>query len=437
MLNLSLPMMLGIISMVAFNLVDTYYVGKLGKDELAALSFTFPVILVIFNLVQGIGIGATALISKSIGEGNRHKAAIETSNSMMLGLILAGIFVVIGLLFTTPIFKLIGATDTLMPLIKEYMQVWFFTIMFVVVPFIGNSAIRATGDAKTPALIMLFAVVVNAILDPMLIFGYGIFPAMGLKGAAIATATSRALTFFLSIYILYKREKLLVFNFPGFKAVKDCWKAILYIGLPSGLAKMLTPLAQSVLFSLIAVYGTNAVAGYGVGTRIEVLAMSLLFAVSASIGPFAGQNLGANKFGRIETAVKYGSSFSIIWSLFAAVLLFVFAEPMASLFSNNEAVIEQTAVYLRLVPFSFGFQGVVLIVNANLNTTNYPLQASLLIALQMFVFYVPLAYLGSKLNGISGIFTAVAISYVLGGILSYLLNTIMMKKLKLKMQQSN
>ncbi|MGB0432568.1 MAG: MATE family efflux transporter, partial [Bacteroidia bacterium] len=151
LIKLTVPMLLGIFSMVAFNLVDTFYVGKLGKDELAAISFTFPVISLIFSLIQGIGIGATALISKSIGSGNFNQAKRETSDSLVLGLILAFTLSAIGFFTIEPVFKLLGASGHILELIDDYMSIWYFTTVFVVIPFVGNSAIRSTGDAATPA----------------------------------------------------------------------------------------------------------------------------------------------------------------------------------------------------------------------------------------------------------------------------------------------
>ena len=229
LLQLALPMMLGIISMVAFNLIDTYFVGKLGKTELAALSFTFPVIMVVFSIIQGIGIGATALIARSIGKNDRKKAARETTDSIALTLVLTGIFVTIGSLTVEPTLRLLGADGATVTMAGQYLSIWYFALFFVSVPFVGNSAIRATGDAQTPTYIMLFAVLVNAVLDPILIFGYFGLPAMGLKGAAIATAISRALTMVLSFYILIRREKLITFEIPTRKVLAGCWRSILFI----------------------------------------------------------------------------------------------------------------------------------------------------------------------------------------------------------------
>jgi putative MATE family efflux protein len=429
LVQLTLPMMMGIISMVAFNLIDTFYVGQLGKTELAALSFTFPVIMVIFSFIQGLGIGATALIAKSIGKKNRDKAARETTDSIALTMLITGFFVVIGLLTIEPTFRLLGADENTAALVEEYMRIWYFALFFVSVPYVGNSAIRATGDALTPAYIMLFAVIINAILDPILIFGYLGAPAMGLKGAAIATAVSRALTMVLSFYILIHREKLITFVNPSREVLSGCWKSILFIALPSGAARLVVPIATGIITGLLAGYGDYAVAAFGIGSRVEFLAASILFGLSASIGPFVGQNFGSGHISRVKEAVKVSIQFSFIWGLIAWGLLVLFAKPIASIFNDSEDVISTVQLYLWIVPAGFGLQGILSIVNSQLNTIGKPLQASMIIVAQMLVLGIPAIFIGKELGGIQGIFLALAATYVVGGVISLIVSHRIMKKM--------
>ncbi len=414
--------MLGMISMVAFNLIDTYFVGKLGKNELAALSFTFPVIMIIFSIIQGLGIGATALISKSIGKNDRNKAARETTDAVFLTLLLTGLFVAIGLLTIEPTMRLLGADGQTANMAGQYMRIWYFALFFVSVPFVGNSAIRSTGDAQTPTYIMLFAVLVNAILDPILIFGYLGFPALGLEGAAIATAISRGLTMVLSFYILIKREKLITFEIPSKEVLTGCWKSILFVAIPSGLARLVVPLATGVITALLASYGEYAVAAFGVGSRIEFLAGSLVFALAASIGPFVGQNLGKGRLDRVVEGVKISNQFSFVWGLFAWAVLAALSYPIAAVFNSNEQVIETVQLFLWIVPAGFGMQGILSVINSNLNTINKPLHASLIIVVQMLVLGLPAMYLGKYFGGIAGIFVGLAATYILGGLISIVVN---------------
>ncbi len=415
-------MMLGIISMVAFNLVDTYFVGQLGTQELAALSFTFPVIMVIFSVVQGLGIGATALISKSIGQKNRNKAARETTDSLGLAVVIAGAFIVVGLFTTYPTFRLLGADEELIPLISSYMTIWYFALFFVTIPFVGNSAIRAVGDPKTPSYIMIFAVIINAILDPILIFGWGPIQPMGLQGAAIATAVSRGLTMILSLYILRYREKLITFDVPTKDVLFGCWRSILYIALPSGLSRIVVPVATGIITAILADYGAAAVAGYGVGTRIEFLASSLLFALSASIGPFVGQNLGSRKFERIRTGIRISNRFAVLYGLGIWIVLIGLSDGIASIFTQDPAARGIVKLFLWILPAGIGLQGVLSIVNSNLNTLNKPLIASMIIVVQMLAIGVPIIYAGSALWGEAGVFAGLALTYIVGGLISFVFN---------------
>ncbi|MFT4736461.1 MAG: putative MATE family efflux protein [Cyclobacteriaceae bacterium] len=422
LVQLTLPMMIGIISMVAFNLVDTYFVGQLGTKQLAALSFTFPVITIIFSIVQGLGIGATALVARSIGVSNRDKAARETTDSLFLAVIIGGFFVIVGILTVEPTFRLLGASEDIIPYVSEYMTIWYYAILFVVVPYVGNSAIRASGDAMTPTLIMLFAVVINAILDPILIFGYGPVPALGLKGAAIATAISRGFTLVLSLYVLYFRERLITLAIPTKEVIMGCWKSILFIGLPSGFSRMIVPLTMAIITAILANYGEAAVAAFGIGSRIDFLAMSVLFALSASIGPFTGQNFGAKKWSRIQQGIEMSARFSLIWGAGTCVALYFMGEHIARVFTDDREIISNVSLYLQIIPLSFGLQGIAQIVNSNLNTLSRPLEASALIVIQMLIVSIPAVYFGASYFDVKGIYYGLTLAYITGGILSYFYN---------------
>jgi Na+-driven multidrug efflux pump len=253
----------------------------------------------------------------------------------------------------------------------------------------------------------------------LLIFGYGPFPELGLKGAAYATAISRGMTMILAFLILRYREKLIRLDIPDWKTLYGCWKAILYIGIPSGLSRLIIPVMTGIITALLAQYGESAVAAFGVGTRVEFLAMSLLIAISASIGPFTGQNFGAYNFSRIKEGMRVSTLFAIVWGLLLAGVFFYFGESIASFFTSDKEVIRNTALYLKILPIGFGFQGVVQIVNSNLNTLNKPLHASGLILVQMFGLALPLIFIGKEFFEMKGIFYGWMVAYIIGGILSY------------------
>lgn len=419
LVKLTIPMLFGILGMVVFNLVDTIYVGRLGTAELAALSFTFPVVMVVTSIGLGIGVGASSLISFAIGEGNHLKVQRITSDSLVLALALVIIFVLIGYFTIDPLFTALGATPEVLPLIREYMEVWYLGVPFVVVPMVGNNALRAKGDMKTPASIMLFIVTVNIILDPLLIFGLGPFPELGLRGAAIATVFARGLSLFIGLYVLHYRNNMLIFRSPEITEVIASWKSLLSIALPAAGAKIIIPIAIAIVTHLIASYGPEAVAAFGAASRAEFFMLAIVMALSSVLNPFVGQNIGANKVDRAKEALNKGMRFALLWGIGSFALLYIIARPLANLFSTEPEVIENIVLYLHIVPIGYATRGIFDIVANVLNVLRQPLYSAGLIFMQMILLIVPLIYLGSYLWGIKGIFFGLVAANIIAGTIAY------------------
>ena len=429
LIRLTIPMVLGTLGMVIFNLSDTFFVGQLGTNQLAALSFTFPVVLVVSSLAMGLGIGASAVISRAIGEGNHYKVKRLTTDSLTLSLIFVGFFALFGLFTINPLFRLLGASGEVLAYISQYMTIWYLGVVFVVIPMVGNNAIRASGDTKTPGLIMVFASFVNIVLDPILIFGIGPFPRLEIAGAAIATVIARASTLILSFWFLAFKEKMITFNIPEFRTVVESWKQVLYIGLPTAATKIMIPLGAGVILSIVATYGSEAVAGFGVATRIEFFALAVVMALSSVLGPFIGQNWGAGKFGRIKSGIKFSYKFSLIWGLVIFTIFAIFGGTIGSLFSNNPNVISVTRLYLLIIPIGYGLYGILVMATSTLSVLKKPIHAAILTLTQTFLLYVPMAYIGSYFFGLWGVFVALPMSYFIAGIISnFVLNRIVLSK---------
>ncbi len=420
LIKLTLPMIVGIVGMVAFNLVDTYYVGQLGKDQLAALGFTFPVVLVISSIALGLGTGAGAVISRAIGRGDHHEVQELTNDSLILSLLLVAIFVVIGLLTIEPVFRLIGAGTKTLPYIIEYMSIWYTGMIFVVVPMVGNNAIRATGDTLVPSLIMLVAVVMNFILDPLLIWGIGPFPELGIQGAALSTVISRAITFSISLLVLKYREKMINLKLLDLKKMLLHWKQVIFIAIPAAVTRIIIPIGTGIITRMVSEFGIEAVAGYGVSAKIDNFALTIVMALSTVIAPFVGQNWGAEKKERVILGLKYSKIFSLMYGAVIMILFWFLAPLIASIFNDDPKVIEIISMYLRTVPIAYGFHGMLLLTTQTLNVLNRPILSASMSILQMFVIFIPLAFLGSYLYGLRGVFGAFAISYVFSGIISHL-----------------
>jgi len=367
----------------------------------------------------GIGIGAASVISRAIGEGDHHRVQRLTTDSLLLVALI--ILVVAGLSYLNldAIFRLMGATDESLPLIEEYMIPWLMGVVFVVIPIVGNSAIRATGDTKTPSIIMVIAAVVNAVLDPILIFGYGPFPEMGIEGAAIATVISYISIMIVGLWMLGKRDRMLTANWPGIAGILSSWKALLYIGIPAMLTQLLFPVSNAVLTRIAADLGDATVAAFGVGSRIESLAMIGSMALSSVIIPFIGQNYGAKNFDRIKTASRFVLRFALIWGVTAWAFLALFSGGIAWAFSDDPEIQDLIQQFFWIVPFGFGFHGISQLVSASCNALHRPFHSTSINIMRLFLFLIPLVYLGSQIWGTTGFFIGIALGNLATGTIAW------------------
>ncbi len=429
--KLAFPMMFGMLSIVIYNLADTFFVGKLGKEQLAALTFTFPIIMALGSISFGLGMGASTVISKAVGAGDHERVKRLTSDILLLAVILAAIFALTGILTIEVLFHALGAEGKILEYVKEYMYIWYLGCVFVVVPMVGNNTIRALGDTKTPSFVMTFSGVANFLLDPLLIFGLGPVPAFGVRGAAIATVLARASTFVVAVYVLYHREKILSFRYPHISKIIESWKSMLVIAVPEAFTRMVHPVANGIITKMVAGYGASAVAGFGVATRVEFFALIPITSVSSIMGPFTGQNLGAGKIDRVKKGVVISNIYSILSSLFMFGLFFVFSSQISSIFNSNAEVIESSSYYMKIVSAAYGFYGIVLISGAVLNVFGKPVLASMLNLIQMMILYIPIAYILSQNIGLKGIFFGRALAFFLTSILSVIIINKIIKKREL------
>lgn len=419
--GLSLPMVGGMLSVVGFNLADTYFVSRLGTRELAAMSFTFPVVMVLFGVAWGLGTGTTSVVSRAIGRGESIAVRRVASDSLVLSFLTVLLFAGVGMLTITPLFTFLGATPDVLPLIRQYMIIWYPGIVFLVIPMVANAAIRASGDTKIPAMIMICATGTNLILDPLLIFGWFGFPRMELQGAAIATVISRAGTVVASLLILHFRHHMLDFATPGLRDVWRSWKAVGVIAIPATVTNLLQPVALGVVTRMIAGYGPGAVAAWGAGSRITVFALIPVFALCSGLVPFMGQNWGAEQFDRVAKGRRHGYIFATFWGVLALVALHLAAERIARLFSHDEAVVLEIVRYLWIIPFGYATVGILGVTEEMLNAIGRPIMASIQTLVHTFAFTIPLAALGAHLYKIAGLFSGVAAADILGGIVAMIL----------------
>ena len=415
LIRLTVPLIWGILAIMTMNLVDTFFISQLGTNPLAAIGFTFPVVTILSSLAFGIGTGASSVIARAIGRGDHSKVCSYTTQSIILAFSIAVGFAIFGLVTIQPLFALLGATEELIPYISQYMGIWYLGCFLIVVPMVGNAAIRAGGNSKLPGIVMMVVALVNIILDPIFIFGLFGFPRLEIYGAALATIVAYSVTFCISLYVL--QFKLHMFSTRGcFNNVLEGWKAILHVGIPAIGTNLITPLSIIITTWLVARYSTESVAGYAVVSRIEQLCLIVLMALSTAIAPFVGQNWGADKIDRVEKAISMSYKFSILFGVGVAIALLMIATPFLSLFSQDPEVINAARLYIYTVPITFGLLGIVMIASSVANGIGQPTPALIMSALRLIIIYLPAAFYLSKHWGLLGIFAATAIANLIVGL---------------------
>jgi len=419
LVKLTIPMIWGILAMMAFNLTDTWFVAQLGEPQLAAMSFTFPVVMLLISLGIGMMAATSSVLARAIGAGEHGRVRRYATDAMLLALILSIVCTALGMLTIDPLFTALGANAEILPLIREYMTLWYAGYSFILLPMVGFGALRATGDSGLQGNIMIAAAVINLILDPLLIFGLAGFPRLELQGAAMATVVSRAASLVAAYWALRHKHALLALSLPTGAELRHSWSRILQVGLPAAGTNMIIPAATAAVVSIIAGFGPAAVAGFGAASRIEHLTLVVFFALSAVIGPFMGQNLGAQQYQRMAEAMRLTAVFCIALGLTLALLLVMVAGSVMSLFSEEQAVLRVGILYLWIIPVSSGAYGIVMAVNAAFNGIGRPLPGVAVSVTRMMVLYLPLAYIGAGLAGVPGLFVGASIANLLTGVMAY------------------
>lgn len=416
--NMAVPMAGGLLATMSFNIVDTFFVSGLGDEALAALSFTFPVVMFVMSLAIGLGAGTSTVVAVAAGKHNEQAIKDYITDSMSLSAILVLVLSIIGVLTIDPLFTALGANRATLPLIAEYMVPWYLGAVFLVVPMVAMAALRALGNTRLQAEVMIAMAVFNAVLDPILIYGWWIFPRMEIQGAAIASLIVRVISTFLMFYYFHYRLKVLENPFNLTRALAS-WKKIFHVGIPAMATNMIIPASGAIIIAMVASHGVDAVAGFGVATRVEAIALIAFYALSAVIGPFCGQNLGAGKYERVRNSQKVSGIFCLVAGLLIAAVLALFGSAIGSIFSDEENVIKVVAAYLAFVPLSYFAYGVVMVVNASFNGLGKPLPGVLLSSTRVIFLLFPLAWLFNSVFGLTGVFAAIALSNVIVGLWAY------------------
>lgn len=411
--RMSAPMSLGILGVLSIGIADAYFLGQLGGAPLAAIGFIYPITAAITSLAIGLSAGANSAISQAIGEGDDSGTTCRLAlHAVGLG---GGLALLVGIVFwalSQPLFRVMGASERVLAEIALYTPFWALSFPFLVLMMITNAVFRAHGDSLTAAGVMLAAAVINIVLDPIFIFGWGFIPAMETGGAALATFIARVAGA-LAVIAWAIRKGLLSLGTCPDKGISLSVKTIADVGLPAAFSNAINPAGMAAVTAAVATLGDAAVAGFGAATRVQSVALVVLLALSAGIGPVVGQNWGAQRYDRARAAVLAAWTICFGYGVAIAVGLFIFGNDIAEWITPNADEQAYTAQYLKVVGWSLFGYGVVVTANAAMNARSKAIYSMSLSLGRVFAIYLPGAWLGVGLLGYEGILTAAIAANVL------------------------
>ncbi len=399
LLKLGIPTMVGMLISALYNAIDAYFVGGLGMSQMGAVSVVFPVVQIIIGLGMMFGAGASSYISRLLGKGDNEQADKTASTSLFSGLLVGAIIIIGIMVFLDPVLTALGSTETILPYARAYAKIYVTGSIINVFTVMMNNLLTAQGATKFTMIAMLTGSIANVILDPVMIYGMD----LGIEGAAIATVISLCINMALYIGYIAKKKGVLRFSVRNIDPSKTIYAEVLKIGIPVLLFQMLASVAMGSINTAAKPYGDYAVAAMGAVTRIMTVVTYVVFGFLKGFQPFAGYNYGAKKYERLKKSIRLCMIWSTVFCIVAAIVLFIFADPIVSLFGTDTemAGIAAKALRLNAVLFiTFGFQ----MVYASLYLAiGKSLVGSVLSLSRQGIFFFPLVLVLPHVMGLTGV----------------------------------
>ena len=351
--KIAFPASVATLFQTLFNIVDTYFAGKISSDALSALAKSFPIYFILIAASVGVTVGGTSLIANSIGEKNRENILRYFGQTIIYGIILSILVTIVGLLFASEIFALMGSTINVINLGLKYTNVIFSgSIIFISVVAL-NSLLHAEGDTKTFRNVLILSFFLNIILNPLFIFGYGPIPSMGMTGIGVATIICQIIAFLLLLKKIIKSKTIknisLKYFYPNFTFLIK----IFYQSAPISAALFMISIGNFIILAYISKFGEPAVAGYGSAARFEQILLLPVLGLNTAIISIVGQNFGAKEYLRVKQSYYQAIAYGTIIMVIAGSIIFLSADKIVSIFTNDVVVISYGTTYLKISALIF------------------------------------------------------------------------------------
>ncbi|MFH1648107.1 MAG: MATE family efflux transporter [Patescibacteria group bacterium] len=423
LMTLSVPIILANLLHSAYQLTDTFWVGRLGPAAIASVSISFPLIFLMISLGGSLNMAGTILVAQYKGKNNQRAINHIAGQTLIVVFLISIILFAIGYFLTPSFIKLMGVQAEVFADAVSYLKISFLGIIFLFIFFVFQFLMRGVGNVKLPLCIVLVTVLLNLILDPLFIFGYGWIPAMGVSGAALTSVMTQGISALAGLLVLFLGKNGIHIDTESLRFDFDLIKKMFKLGLPASIEQSARAIGLIVMTFLVATFGTVAIAAYGIGIRmfgfVFIPAMGLAMATSTLVG----QNMGAGKVKRAEKIVKISIIVGTVSLTLAGILMFIFAPTLASLFIPGETqTINSAALLIRIVALTFGAIAIQQSINGALRGSGNTLVSMTLSIVALWVLRFPLAYILSKHTGLAevGIWIALPVSDVIAATIAFI-----------------
>ena len=409
---LAVPMILELIMESTFAVVDIFFVGKLGPSAVATVGLTETYLFLLYSIAMGLAMAVTAIVARRIGEKDKEKASNAAVQAIFIAALASVPFMIAGIFFSKELLALMGGDEWTIKYGYKYTQWMLGGNVVIVLLFVINAIFRGAGDAAIAMRVLWIGNGINIILDPVLIFGWGPFPEMGIEGAAVATNIGRGIAVIIQFWVLFKGGKHI-------KALRSHlhfnWEIILKIVRTSlgGIGQMIVAMTSWIfIMRIISDFGSQAVAGATIAIRIMMFTMMPAWGMSNAVATLVGQNLGAQKPDRAERSVWVTGFWNMIFLICVAIVYFLFSESLVGIFTNDTEVITIGGMWLKIVSYSYFVYGWWMVSTQAFNGAGDTITPTKINLVFFWLFQIPLSYFMSKILGmdVQGVFWAIFIS---------------------------
>ncbi len=397
LLALSVPIIFANILQTGYQLTDTFWVGRLGTVAIAAVSISFPFIFLLISLGGGLAMAGTILAAQYKGREDKKAVDHITSQTLMMVFIISIVLATAGYLLSPFFVNLMGVEPSVFSSAVVYLKISFIGTIFMFTFMAFQSLMRGVGDVKTPMYIVFGTVLLNLILDPLFIFGYGSIPAFGVGGAAVATIGTQGLAAIIGIILLLRGKHQIQLDLNDLKPDVPLLKKMFRLGFPASIEQSTRALGMIIMTFLVTTFGTLTLAAYGIGSRILSFIIIPALGLSMATSTLVGQNIGAGKIKRAEEIAELSSLTGFIILTLAGIVTFLFAKPIAAFFIPGDLeTIQTSALFIKIMALTFGFIGIQMALSGAFRGSGNTMISMVLSIISLWVLRVPLAYILSK-----------------------------------------